>query len=163
MDVGTDSTQGENHGESAISDANIQGEQNKTEPININRGRRRPSGNSCTDQEKVMNTMFWNIRGKTLNCVNQGRAISKYVQFTFVSIKGPGGSAPNAYPYATKRSRSLDKRGSKSFDSTNDGKESVASRRMSTIGSISGASGCNAGNPEKITQNSNNISFEEST
>ena len=79
----------------------------------------------------------------------------------FVSIQGPGGSAPDAYPYATKRSRSLDKRGSKSFDSTNDGKESVASRRMSTIGSISGASGCNAGNSEKITQNSNNISFEE--
>ena len=68
----------------------------------------------------------------------------------FFLIQGPGGSAPDAYPYATKRSRSLDKRGSKSFDSTNDGKESVASRRMSTIGSISGASGCNPGNSEEL-------------
>ena len=62
MDVGTDSTQGENPGESSISDSNIQGEQNKTEPININRGRRRPSGNSCTDQEKVIKTIFGSNR-----------------------------------------------------------------------------------------------------
>ena len=38
-----------------------------------------------------------------------------------------------------------DKRGSKSLDSTNDGKDGVASRRMSTIGSMSGTSGCNVG------------------
>ena len=60
-------------------------------------------------------------------------------------FQGSGGSAPDAYPYAPKRSRSLDKRGSKSLDSTNDGKDGVASRRMSTIGSMSGTSGCNIG------------------
>ena len=67
MDVGTDSTQGENHGESSISDSNIVREQNKTEPININRGRRRPSGKSCTDQEKVRTTIFGSKRGESLN------------------------------------------------------------------------------------------------
>ena len=67
MDVGTDSTQGESHGESSTTDSNTQGEQNKTEPININRGRRRPSGKSCTDQEKVINTIFSSNRGETLN------------------------------------------------------------------------------------------------
>ena len=72
--------------------------------------------------------------------------------FTF---QGSGGSAPDAYPYAPKRSRSLDKRGSKSLDSTNDGKDGVSSRRMSTIGSISGTSGCNIGKFRK----SNSIKF----
>ena len=148
MDVGTDSTQGENHGESTISDSSIHGEQNKTEPININRGRRRPSGKSCTDQEKVIYTIFASNREETLSYDTCSSYLN--IVIVIVLIQGPGGSAPDAYPYATKRSRSLDKRGSKSFDSTNDGKESVASRRMSTIGSISGASGCNPGNSEKL-------------
>ena len=68
-----------------------------------------------------------------------------------ITFQGSGGSAPDAYPYAPKRSRSLDKRGSKSLDSTNDGKDGVASRRMSTIGSISGTSGCNMGKIRKLS------------
>ena len=59
--------------------------------------------------------------------------------------QGSGGSAPDSYPYATKRSRSLDKRGSKSLDSNNDGNEIGSSRRMSTIASLSGTSGGNLG------------------
>ena len=65
----------------------------------------------------------------------------------YISLQGSGSSAPDSYPYASKRSRSLEKRGSKSFDGTNDDRDIVSSRRMSTIGSVSGASGYNIGNP----------------
>ena len=63
-------------------------------------------------------------------------------------FKTTGGSAPDSYPYGSKRSRSLEKRGSKSLDSANDGKEVEPTRRMSTIGSLSGTTGCNIANGE---------------
>ena len=50
MDVGTDSLQREYLKEFTNSQEE---EPTKTEPIAITRGRRRPSGKSCTDHEKV--------------------------------------------------------------------------------------------------------------
>ena len=64
--------------------------------------------------------------------------------FLIVFLKTSGGSAPDStssYPYGSKRSRSLDKKGSRSLDSANDEKDSETSRRLSCAGSVSGTSG----------------------
>ena len=53
MDVGNDSTRRDGPGGHPIPDLNIEGDPPRTEPININHGRRRPSEKSYADHEKV--------------------------------------------------------------------------------------------------------------
>ena len=56
MDVGTDSLPREDQKESTSSQEE---EPTKTEPIAITRGRRRPSGQSCADHEKVWEPTYY--------------------------------------------------------------------------------------------------------